>query len=228
MDELNERLHQTLSNVVTVKNKGNEYYKNKQYVEAIEQYKQGIELAFNEPELISINEIQEGEIGYKKQELIKELMNMHRNKALCYKLSNQMDMAINELTKATESPYGQFDMKANGRLFAYLVEEGYTSKASEAYMRIKQILTMNPYEIQENIYTEAITKYNKLVDNVDCGDLKVIPINNKSNEEVENNNQNNNKTNSMFNWIAGGFAVSSLVGLTCLIFKYGTKYIKTK
>ena len=104
-----------------------------------------------------------------------------------------MDMAINELTKATESPYGQFDMKANGRLFAYLVEEGYTLKASEAYMRIKQILTMNPYEIQENIYTEAITKYNKLVDNVDCGDLKVIPINNKSNEEVENNNQNNNQ-----------------------------------
>ena len=230
MDELNERLHQTLSNVVSLKNKGNEYYRNKQYVEAIEQYKQGIELAFTEPEFINVNEIQEGEIGYKKQELIKELMNMHRNKALCYKLNNQMDMAINELTKATEAPYGQFDMKANGRLFAYLVEGGYTLKASEVYMRIKQILTMNPYEIQENIYTDAITKYNKLVDNVDCGELKVIPINNKSNDEVENDNKNNNnnKTNSILNWFVGGFTVSSAIGLGYLIFKYGSKFIKTK
>jgi tetratricopeptide (TPR) repeat protein len=229
MDELNERLHQTLSNVVSLKNKGNVYYKNKQYVEAIEQYKQGIELAFTEPEFITVNEIQEGEIGYKKQELIKELMNMHRNKALCYKLNNQMDMAINELTKATEAPYGQFDMKANGRLFAYLVDGGYTLKASEVYMRIKQILTMNPYEIQENIYTDAITKYNKLVDNVDCGELKVIPINSKSNDEVENDNKNNNnKTNSILNWFVGGFTVSSAIGLGYLIFKYGSKFIKTK
>lgn len=229
MDELNERLHQTLSNVVSLKNKGNVYYKNKQYVEAIEQYKQGIELAFTEPEFINVNEIQEGEIGYKKQELIKELMNMHRNKALCYKLNNQMDMAINELTKATEAPYGQFDMKANGRLFAYLVDGGYTLKASEVYMRIKQILTMNPYEIQENIYTDAITKYNKLVDNVDCGELKVIPINSKSNDEVENDNKNNNnKTNSILNWFVGGFTVSSAIGLGYLIFKYGSKFIKTK
>lgn len=229
MDELNERLHQTLVNVVALKNKGNDYYKNKQYVEAIEQYKQGIELAFTEPEFINVNEIQEGEIGYKKQELIKELMNMHRNKALCYKLNNQMDMAINELTKATEAPYGQFDMKANGRLFAYLVDGGYTLKASEVYMRIKQILTMNPYEIQENIYTDAITKYNKLVDNVDCGELKVIPINSKSNDEVENDNKNNNnKTNSILNWFVGGFTVSSAIGLGYLIFKYGSKFIKTK
>ena len=230
MDELNERLHQTLSNVVSLKNKGNEYYRNEQYVEAIEQYKQGIELAFTEPEFITVNEIQEGEIGYKKQELLKELMNMHRNKALCYKLNKQMDMAINELTKATEAPYGQFDMKTNGRLFAYLVEGGYTLKASEVYMRIKQILTMNPYEIQENIYTDAIAKYNKLVDNVDCGELKVIPINNKSNDEVENDNKNNNsnKTNSILNWFVGGFTVSSAIGLGYLIFKYGSKFIKTK
>ena len=229
MDELNERLHQTLTNVLSLKNKGNEYYRKEQYVEAIEQYKQGIELAFTEPEFINVNEIQEGEIGYKKQELMKELMNMHRNKALCYKLNNQMDMAINELTKATEAPYGQFDMKANGRLFAYLVEGGYTLKASEVYMRIKQILTMNPYEIQETIYTNAIAKYNKLVDNVDCGELKVIPINNKSNDEVENDNKNNNnKTNSLLNWFVGGFTVSSAIGLGYLIFKYGSKFIKTK